>query len=167
MRLTRYATFRLPKESLASSIFVNYLSYLHTHNITTLKVTCLRQNCMRKQTLNAHVCELMRLIRLATQGLPVTTASFLYANVLNFFHIVEAHHIKTLIIPMFDQIVWLIDQNLPVSDWKQWRSNVSASRSSIPKQPATGDNCWEIACIECHKLATRKLSFVSIRPEDP
>lgn len=76
----------------------------------------------------------MRLIRLATQGLTVTTASFLYANVLNFFQIVDAHHIKTLIIPMFDQ-------NLPVSDWKQWRSNVSASRSSIPKQPETGDNC--------------------------
>jgi hypothetical protein len=56
---------------------------------------------------------------------------------------------------------------IPVSDWKQWRSNVSAWSSSIPEQPDTGDSCWEMACIECHKLATLKVSFVSIRPADP
>lgn len=53
-------------------------------------------------------------------------------------------------------------KKIPVRDWKQWRSKVSASRSSTPKQPETGDNCWEIACIECHKLANRNVSFVSI-----
>lgn len=30
---------------------------------------------------------------------------------------------------------------LPVRDWKQWRSNVSASRSSMPEQPTVGDSC--------------------------
>ena len=38
---------------------------------------------------------------------------------------------------------------VPVSVWKQCKSNVSAINSSIPEQPGTGDNCDAIACREC------------------
>ena len=50
---------------------------------------------------------------------------------------------------------------IPVRDWKQWRSR------SMSVQPGIGESCWEIACIECQRLANLRLSLVSILPAEP
>ena len=37
----------------------------------------------------------------------------------------------------------------------------------MPLQPGVGESCWEIACIECQRLANLRLSLVSILPAEP
>lgn len=56
---------------------------------------------------------------------------------------------------------------VPVAVWKQCRSNVSASSSSIPVQPVTGESWLEMAWRECQTLASRRLSLVSSLAIEP
>jgi len=60
-----------------------------------------------------------------------------------------------------------IEVYIPVRDWKQWRSKLWACRRSMPVQPGVGESCWEMACIECQRLANLRLSLVSILPAEP
>ena len=46
---------------------------------------------------------------------------------------------------------------VPVSVWKQCRSKVSASSSSMPVQPCAGDSCAAIACRECLEDIAKEL----------